>query len=226
MKFKKNIIFKGKIVCITGLHIGGSKDKLEIGGVDSPVLRDPVTRYPYIPGSTLKGKMRMLLEFLEDKVDPKGDVHKCDDANCLICSLFGSSAEDRNVGPTRLVVRDSFPDTETVKMWKEMESQLLYTEFKPENTINRLTSAANPRFIERVVPDSKFNFEIVLTIYDNDNEDNFKTKVQEGMKLLQTSGIGGSVSRGYGQIKMDLEHTIELEPADYINNSDKFKRIS
>ena len=61
-QFLANIILRGKIKVLTGLHIGGSKDKFEIGGVDNPVIRDTFTKYPYIPGSSLKGKMRMLLE--------------------------------------------------------------------------------------------------------------------------------------------------------------------
>lgn len=64
--FKKNYIIKGEIVCKTGLHIGGSNDNIDIGGTDTVVIRDSVTDLPFIPGSSLKGKLRSLLE-LNDK---------------------------------------------------------------------------------------------------------------------------------------------------------------
>ena len=126
-QFIGNILIRGRIECLTGLHIGGSKDKMEIGGVDSPVVRDPVThRQPYIPGSSLKGKMRMLLEYAtgnvemgDEKQDKKrGDVHNCTRPDCPVCRIFGSSAaEERRCGPTRLLVRDAYPDEATVERW-------------------------------------------------------------------------------------------------------------
>ena len=153
-KFKANLILKGKISCETGLHIGGSKEKLEIGGVDSPVIRNPQTRRPYIPGSSLKGKMRHLLEYSLGVVSKGakdfGDVSH----DTEIVRLFGIGANEKEdeerlktIGPSRLVVRDCQPDEATISMWKNLDSELLYTEYKPENTINRITAAANPRFI-------------------------------------------------------------------------------
>ena len=35
---------------------------MEIGGVDNPVIRNPLNKQPYIPGSSLRGKMRSQLE--------------------------------------------------------------------------------------------------------------------------------------------------------------------
>ncbi|MFG6105551.1 type III-A CRISPR-associated RAMP protein Csm3 [Leptolyngbyaceae cyanobacterium CCMR0082] len=51
----------------TGLHIGGSGESLDIGGIDKPVIRDPMTQQPYLPGSSLKGKLRSTLERLLNK---------------------------------------------------------------------------------------------------------------------------------------------------------------
>lgn len=230
MEFTKNIILKGKIKCLTGLHIGGSKDNLEIGGVDSPVLRDPNTNYPYIPGSTLKGKLRTVVEFMEGKIElnkkNEAPPHACSNPDCKICILFGSSNKERTSGPTRVIVRDAYPDEETIEMWKELDSQLVYTEFKPENTIDRLTSQANPRFIERVIPESKFNFEMVITVYDEDEdklEEYYKTIIA-GLKILEHSGIGGNISRGYGQIRFELADPIKITKDDYKNNSENYKK--
>ena len=229
-EFHSNLIIRGKIKCITGLHIGGSKEKLEIGGVDAPVLRDPLTRYPYIPGSSIKGRLRTLIEYALGLVDPKGDPSDKD----KIVSIFGKSADDKtkpeeakHPGPTPLIVRDAFPDEETIKLWKDVESELQFTEYKPENTINRITSAANPRFLERVVPGSCFDFEMVYTVYGNSPE-----KIQEvndnliniklGLQLIEDHALGKSGSRGYGKVVFLLGEVIELTKKDYKEASQKY----
>lgn len=210
-QFLANIILRGKIKVETGLHIGGSKDKFEIGGVDNPVIRDPFTGYPYIPGSSLKGKMRMLLEFekgvVMEKMDNKGNVTYPPSSDEAITILFGSSAEDSSNGPTRLIVRDAYPDEETIEMWRNLDSETLYAEYKAENTIDRMTSAATPRWMERVVKDSKFNFEIVIGIYSMDkgkDKDHYKD-VKTAMKLLEDSTLGGGGSRGSGKVSFVIE---------------------
>jgi CRISPR-associated protein Csm3 len=214
-KFIANVIIKGKMETKTGLHIGGSKEKLEIGGVDSPVIRDPHTRQPYIPGSSLKGKMRMLLEFALGKVNPNGEPSEDDE----IVRIFGTSAKERNLGPTRLIVRDAYPDDKTIDMWKNLDTELQYTELKPENSIDRITSEANPRFLERVVKGSNFDVEFVFSIYDWD--DGGKTDIEnlgrvfEALRLLEHSGIGGNVSRGYGRVEFELYDPIVVYQEDY-----------
>ncbi|HPN39739.1 MAG TPA: type III-A CRISPR-associated RAMP protein Csm3, partial [Melioribacteraceae bacterium] len=169
-EFLANVILKGKIEVLTGLHIGGSKEKLEIGGVDSPVIRDPFTNYPYIPGSSIKGKMRMLLEFANGKVT-NGKPHKSDDIHDEVCRIFGNFKDDTKGGPTRLTTRDAFPDKQTIDKWEKLDSELTFTEFKPENSIDRLTSEANPRFLERVVKGSFFDVEFVYSIYNEINDE-------------------------------------------------------
>jgi len=230
-KFLANIIIKGKIECLTGLHIGGSKDKLEIGGVDSPVLRNPYNRLPYIPGSSLKGKMRHLLEYskgvVSEGASEPGDVSR----NKEIVRLFGIGADEKNadIGPTRLIVRDSNPDNETKVMWENLDSELLYTEYKAENTINRITAAANPRFIERVVAGSKFDFEIVYGVYqmfENENIEKINLDLQnllESLRLLEHSALGKSGTRGYGKIKIKLTEPVQVSVIDYQNNSERYK---
>lgn len=239
-QFLGNYIIRGKIECLTGLHIGGSKEKLEIGGVDSPVIRNPRTKYPYIPGSSIKGKMRHLLEFSTGAVvNPDrgilGNVSKEE----KIVRIFGIGAaedkkdkESKNFGPTRLTVRDCNPDADTIEMWENLDSELLYTEYKPENTIDRLTAAANPRFIERVVAGSFFTFEMIYGVY-NINEDDYKEKTQQdlnnllgALRLLENSALGKSGSRGYGQIKFHIATPIFISSDDYIKGSDKYKQAN
>lgn len=220
--FQANFILRGKIECLTGLHIGGSKEKLQIGGVDSIVIRNPRNQHPYIPGSSLKGKMRHLLEYVTGGVnlpvqDTLGQVSRMKE----IVRIFGIGVDDRDkyeelefIGPPRLIMRDAFPDKPTVDMWGELGSDANFTEYKAENTIDRLTSAANPRFIERVVEGSVFDFELVYTAYGSDpltqediadiNED--ISLIFTGLRLLENSALGKSGSRGYGSVRFWLDN--------------------
>lgn len=230
-QFIGNILIRSKIECLTGLHIGGSKDKMEIGGVDSPVLRDPVSRRPYIPGSSLKGKMRMLLEYATGNVDQRGEVHNCAKADCPVCRIFGSSAaEERKCGPTRLLMRDAYPDEATVgQWWDKMDSELLFAEMKSENFLNRITSAANPRFLERVVKGSKFDLEMVYSVYDvDDGQDDleFFKHVRTSLLLLEQSALGGNGSRGYGQIKFLFAEPLMIGREAYQEGLDAVKQGS
>jgi len=225
-QFLANVIIKGKMKALTGIHVGGSKEKLQIGGVDSPVIRDPNTNHPYIPGSSLKGKMRMLLEFALGKVSNSGKPYESKDKDEEITRIFGTSEKDLKTGPTRLVVRDAFPDKATTEMWSQLESELFYTELKPENTIDRLTSEANPRFLERVVKDSVFDVEFVYSIYDLGDEGKIDKenigRIFEALRLLEHSGIGGNISRGYGQIEFKFADPIVVKKEDYQNGTGNF----
>lgn len=207
-----NVFLLGKIEVVTGLHIGAAGGKAEIGAVDSPVLRDPHSQLPYLPGSSLKGKMRALSEFAQGLVGPEGHVHggpkdPCENAQCPVCLVFGRPGNTSlTVGQARLLVRDAWPDAETQADWENIESDLLYTEYKGENFLNRLTSAATPRFFERVVPGSWFNFEMVYSVFNFDGVDDIDAidTVFRAMRLLEHSSLGGHGSRGYGKIRFHL----------------------
>lgn len=226
-----NIVIKGKIEVLTGLHIGGSKEKIEIGGVDSPVIRDPFTDYPYIPGSSIKGKMRMLTEFALGKISSDGKPYEAElnETHDEITRIFGTSKKGVKSGPTRLLVRDAYPDTKTIDMWKNLNSELQFTELKPENTIDRLTSEANPRFIERVVKGSCFNFEVIYSIYKMEGDEkeydveNF-SHIANSFKYLEHSGLGGNISRGYGRIKFSFAKPLIVTKDEYLLNGDEYKR--
>ena len=223
-QFIGNIIVRGKIECLTGLHIGAGKDTAEIGGVDSPVVRDPHS-LPYIPGSSLKGKMRSMLEFATDNVG-NGKVHTCKKARCEVCRPFGAAADERKCGPTRLLVRDAYPDKKTRDMWENMNTDLLYAEMKSENFLDRLTSAANPRFIERVVKGSCFDLEMIYGVYQVDgvNDLDFFAHVVTALRLLEDGTLGGNGSRGYGQIRLKLADPVFLSAQDYREGSDAWKQ--
>lgn len=207
MKLLGNVVLSGDIECKTGLHIG-QEGKLEIGGIDTPVIKEPVSGRPYIPGTSIKGKMRSLLEWDYGVIEPDGEPHShdgSDAADCPVCRVFGTPAEtDTKIGPTRLTVRDAHPTEETINMWGNMDSSMPYTEVKTENYINRVTSEANPRDIERVPKGSTFRYELVYGIYDlgdgGETDFEFLDTVERGLALLEDSSLGGSGSRGYGQV--------------------------
>jgi CRISPR-associated protein Csm3 len=200
---------RGQIVVKTGLHIGAGNDKVEIGGMDNPIIRNPLTREPYIPGSSLKGKMRALLEWKLGKVlHTRGNPCSCSRADCPVCRIFGSANNSRGgesgeqKGPTRLIVRDAFLSEEDRK--KMYEGKAIVEE-KSENSLNRITARANPRPIERVVPGVKFDFEIAYRIIDTEDEGktdeaNFDTYVLDTLKLLKDDYLGGGGTRGNGRI--------------------------
>ena len=192
---------------LTGLHIGGSQEAMEIGGNDNPVIRNPANNEPYIPGSSLKGKMRSLMEWHMGCLDARGDVHSCETeaeaVKCPICRTFGTSAKrEKKTGITRLIVRDcplSEESRQALKAGKPI------TEDKSENTINRITAMANPRPMERVVPGVTFDLDIVFRILDMDDdgvmdEKLFTEVVLNALALVQQDFLGGGGTRGNGRI--------------------------
>jgi CRISPR-associated protein Csm3 len=108
-------------------------------------------------------------------------------------------------------------------MWESLDSELQFTELKPENTINRLTSEANPRFLERVVKGSFFNLEMIYSVYDEKDEENLKL-VYQALRLLEHSGLGGSISRGYGRIKFRFTEPLDVSVEDYKTGSAKYAK--
>ncbi len=227
IKLKTLKILSGKIKIITGLHIGAGNDTLEIGGMDNPILKNPTTNDPYIPGSSIKGKMRSLMEWVEGKVLVyKGEVCSCGNVDCKICRVFGSSATNPEKvldrGPTRLIVRDAHLN-DMVKE-KYINENIPFIEEKHENTINRITAVPNQRSIERVVPGTLFDFNLSYRVIDMGDggemdEKYFKEVVLKSMAMLEKDYLGGGGSRGNGQIKfIDLvdENNNKIDISDYL----------
>ena len=248
------------LVVETGLHIGGGGETLDIGGMDKSVIRDPVTQQPYLPGSSLKGKLRSILERLEEKplnrrggsgtfryesddlVDgftklSNGDfVHYQGADTCTISRVFGSTGgsncfiptqvarqeglidgkpetaiiEDceytkirgRNC-PARLIVRDAHLLPESAKQLAKIDTGLYMTEWKFENGIDRITSAANPRQLERVPAGAKFTFEMVYTVENVSQAAEDLKNLAIALAILEDDALGGHGSRGYGKVRFE-----------------------
>jgi len=214
------LTLKYHIEVLTGLHIGGSKDSIEIGGVDNPVIKlkafklnddNILSDIPYIPGSSLKGKIRSLLELakgiymkrLQNGITKIEDLGKpCDCGKCEICILFGTGGNNIKE-PIRLRFSEFYPTDDTINMWKKYLGEV-YTEMKTENVINRITSTAqHPRHTERVIANSVFKGDITFRLFENDGIELVNT-LKTGMELLEKDYLGGSGSRGYGRVKIYL----------------------
>lgn len=225
IKLQGKIILKGTIEAITGLHIGGNTGELDIGGIDNPIIRNTFNRQPYIPGSSLRGKMRSLLDRHFDKelnksVGKDVRVHECkipsDYEKCDVCQIFGVAPQGQLRGktmPARVIVRDTFLTAESIDKLNRTDTDTDFTEIKTEVAIDRITSAATPRHQERVPAGTTFGpFQIIYSLYTLNengrrnqltNEIQYFSNVLAGMELLEDDYLGGSGSRGYGQIAFE-----------------------
>jgi CRISPR-associated protein Csm3 len=217
------LILSGELHCETGLHIGAGKGSLEIGGADNPVVKDAFG-LPYIPGSSLRGKVRSLLEnamgltspaelvYLSKRRGQEVRIHQSDRPDDEICLLFGRSpgrverveggetGDNRAASPARLTIYDAplEQDSITAQMRENLDDEI--TEVKSENAIDRITSQANPRTLERVPAGARFKVRMVLDVLCEEDKA-LAARVIEGLRLLEDDALGGGGSRGSGRVR-------------------------
>ncbi|HEY4360630.1 MAG TPA: type III-A CRISPR-associated RAMP protein Csm3 [Bryobacteraceae bacterium] len=222
LKLIGKLIFSGDLHCETGLHIGAGKGSLEIGGADNPVVKDAFG-LPYIPGSSLRGRIRSLLEnawglttpaelvYLSKRRGQEVRIHQSDRADDEICLLFGRSPgrmervegeaiDAKSASPARLTIYDSplDPESITAQMRENLDDEI--TEVKSENAIDRITSQANPRTLERVPSGARFRVRLIVDILCEEDKV-LPAKVIEGLRLLEDDALGGGGSRGSGRVR-------------------------
>ncbi len=222
LKLIGKLVLEGDLHCETGLHIGAGKGSLEIGGADNPVVKDAFGR-PYVPGSSLRGKLRSLLEqssglavpselvYLSKRKGQEVRIHQSDRPDDLVCLLFGrnpgrmervtgEALESVNASPARLSVYDAPLDLESItpQMRENLDDEL--TEVKSENAIDRITSQANPRTLERVPAGARFRVRMVLDILAAEDR-GLLARLVEGLRLLEDDALGGGGSRGSGRVR-------------------------
>lgn len=229
LKLIGKLIFEGEMHCETGLHIGAGKGSLEIGGADNPVVKDSHGR-PYVPGSTLRGRVRSLLEqatglavpselvYISKRKGQEVRIHQSDRADDEVCILFGRSPgrmekvsggdlESNSATPARLSVFDAplVSESITPQMRETLDDEL--TEVKSENAIDRITSQANPRTLERVPAGARFRIRMVLDILCPEDS-SLPGLLVQGLRLLEDDTLGGGGSRGNGRVRFaDLKLT-------------------
>jgi CRISPR-associated protein Csm3 len=224
LKLIGKLILDGEMLCETGLHVGAGKGSLEIGGADNPVVKDAHGR-PYVPGSTIRGRIRALLEqstgmavpaelvFISKRKGQEVRIHQSDRPDDEICVLFGRSPgrmekvgggdiESGNATPSRLSVFDAplVPDSITAQMRETLDDEL--TEVKSENAIDRITSQANPRTLERVPAGARFKIRMVVDLLCAEDSV-LPGLVLQGLRLLEDDALGGGGSRGSGRVSFD-----------------------
>jgi CRISPR-associated protein Csm3 len=217
------LILSGELHCETGLHIGAGKGSLEIGGADNPVVKDAFG-LPYIPGSSLRGKVRSLLEnamgltspaemiYLSKRRGQEVRIHQSDRPDDEICLLFGRSPgraeraegeamETRGASPARLTIYDAPLEQEsiTAQMRENLDDEI--TEVKSENAIDRITSQANPRTLERVPAGARFRVRMVMDVLCEEDKA-LAARLLEGLRLLEDDALGGGGSRGSGRVRL------------------------
>lgn len=205
-KLISKTIIRTQMTLLSGLHIGDSKETTEIGGIDSPVVRRKDNREPYIPGSSLKGKIRCLLE----QIDGASKVGNSEKVN----KVFGIASKEKTIS-SRVIFRDSYfakedvdyADSNIFRILKEGEfTDMPFTEMKVENTIDRISGKASDggiRNIERIPAGVKFNIEVLINNFEDENVGS-KELLIEGFRALNNDYLGGSGTRGYGHVKIDL----------------------
>lgn len=202
----------GELELLSGLRIGASEGEIRIGGVDNQVIRHPYTDEPYIPGSSLKGKVRSLLEWLSGAVKPEPlgfrDIGKSDLVKPIL-QLFGVGGGDQlneqqaaELGPTRL----AFWDAPFTDKWRNEigRGNHLWVEVKTENRIDRIRGVAeHPRQTERVPAGAIFDFTVSIKVLNTDAQNGCELRrvLYRGLRLLELDSLGGSGSRGYGKVK-------------------------
>lgn len=222
LRFIGKLILEGDLECQTGLHIGAGKGSLEIGGADNPVVKDAFG-LPYVPGSSLRGKLRSLLEqsagmavpselvYLSKRKGQEVRIHQSERPDDEICLIFGrnpgrvervsgETSESSAASPARLTVYDAplVVESITPQMRENLDDEL--TEVKSENAIDRITSQANPRTLERVPAGARFHFRMVLDVLCEEDRE-LAPRLIESLRLLEDDSLGGGGSRGSGRVR-------------------------
>ena len=214
--FIGKITLSGTLRTLTGLHIGARSGSVNPRGIDAPIVREPFRRtnnggqdsrlFPYIPGSSLRGKLRMLLvrvlkKPVQEVIRAGGKpirLHSCQEEGCQVCRLFGSVpvGDDNWSFPSAVHFTD-------LRLTPEAR-QHFARELKSENATDRLTLSANPRVIERIPPGATFDFSLTYYVRNPNTMEADVNNLLMTLSLLQDDSLGGHGSRGYGQVSLSL----------------------
>lgn len=231
----EKVFLRGTITALTGLRVGGNEQGLDAGGLENLVARHALLDEPYVPGSSLRGKLRCTLERLHGVAGPAaGDgvvFGPADDLTHPVVQLFGAAAKDGPGLASRVLVRDALLTEASRKRLARLRGVLPMTETKAEATIDRVTSAASARTVERVPAGAELRFELVLEVRalpesapavpgrtgeNGWGRDEDLRWLLTGLDLLQDDALGGHGSRGYGRVKIRVDALTHRTRDDYL----------
>ena len=212
MSIKKIIEFRGTMVVKSGIHIGGNDSGTKVGGCDNPVIRNPLTNDPYIPGSSIKGVLRSMAEKMPAYANKihNGKPCGCGQERCMVCKLFGAHMNMQAAsGEPRLIVRDMSLNANFLdKVTASGGSRSDIVELKTSTMIDRSTNTASNRSLrnmERVAAGTVFDCSFTIKVMDKDKEEEIIEFFKKLLKMVEATGIGGKVTSGSGQVEFDID---------------------
>jgi len=201
-KLEERLILKGNLTLKTPLHIGSPKTEIDITQVDLPILRD-TQEQPYIPGSSLKGKVRTEAERIARKeghpvCTPPDTTAMCGSLKnspndlCICCRIFGTAGNNVSVA-SKVRFRDAYPR-------EKIDKALVRAGIAMDRATGSVARGALYN-IEAIPPGASFGFEVVG---ENLSPEERKL-LKAALSSFVDSGLGGSASRGMGKIDLKLE---------------------
>lgn len=241
----EKVFLRGTITALTGLRVGGSEQGLDASGLDNLVVRHALLDEPYVPGSSLRGRMRCLLERLQGLSGAgAGEVAfgPADDPTHPLVQLFGLATKSGAGIPSRVLVRDALLTPDSRRRLGRLRGVLPMTETKAEAMIDRVTAAASARTLERLPAGAELRFEIALEVRalpeitagsearaklveaqratrgeaNGHGRDEDLRWLITGLDLIQDDALGGHASRGYGRVKIRIEGVTHRSRDDYL----------
>lgn len=219
MGIKKIIEFNGTMTIKSGVHIGGNGNGTKVGGCDNPVIRNPLTNAPYIPGSSVKGALRSCAEKMSAYAGKirNGKPCGCGQETCMVCKLFGAHMNMRATsGEPRLIIRDMNLSPDFIdRVMESGGSRSDIIETKASTMIDRSTNTAagsSLRNMERVAAGAVFDCSFSIKVMDKDNEVELINFFKKCLSIVEATGIGGKVTSGSGQVEFDIDwkHPTEI----------------
>lgn len=198
----KKVIMNGVLTTKTGLSIGGTKNDIGIGTSDNPIIKNPLTNQPYVPGSSIKGKMRSLFESAGLQKGKDSEICRCGRKDCVVCKMFGAHMNpNAESGSPRVLFRDAMLSPE----FERLEDVI---EIKTETCIDRTTGVAKNgslRQKERIAAGVNFDYEIVILVHDTDDKDELVELVKSGLRMIEATGLGSKTTAGYGKVDFNID---------------------
>lgn len=137
---------------------------------------------PYIPGSTIKGKLRDNFT----KLTNENHIEKKSECDCIICKLFGKPG----YYPSKVYIDNLYTDEEANITIKNGTSIDRYRKVVKDTAL----------YSEEIVNNKEFNGEV--TVYFDKQTIEYKLDFELAFKMIDS--IGHGKSRGHGHVEVEI----------------------